>query len=101
MVDWKLKGCPRCGGDLFIDSDIEGWFEQCLQCAHWRLLPKAVPVVAERDREEAEHFLDVDWLRLDPPMAPAETDGDAAAEAAARERIAAAPAPRHDSADYM
>ena len=31
---WRFKGCPRCGGDLFIDRDIEGWYEQCLMCAY-------------------------------------------------------------------
>jgi hypothetical protein len=28
----KLKGCPRCGGDLFIDENRDGRSEQCLQC---------------------------------------------------------------------
>ena len=34
MVMWKTKSCPRCGGDTFIDSDMDGWYEQCLQCSH-------------------------------------------------------------------
>ena len=34
MLHWKLKSCSRCGGDLFIDHDIDGWFEQCLQCSY-------------------------------------------------------------------
>ena len=34
MLHWKLKSCTRCGGDLFIDKDIDGWFEQCLQCSY-------------------------------------------------------------------
>ena len=34
MVMWKLKGCPRCGGDIFIDRDLDGWHEQCLQCSY-------------------------------------------------------------------
>lgn len=38
MLNWKLKNCPRCGGDLFIDRDIDGWFEQCLQCSQRREL---------------------------------------------------------------
>ena len=37
MVMWKLKSCPRCGGDLLIDKDlIDGWYEQCLQCSFCR-----------------------------------------------------------------
>lgn len=38
MVMWKLKSCPRCGGDFFIDKDADGWYEQCLQCAYRREL---------------------------------------------------------------
>jgi len=38
MVTWKLKNCPRCGGDLFIDRDIDNWYVQCLQCSHRREL---------------------------------------------------------------
>ena len=34
MLHWKLKSCSRCGGDLFIDRDMDGWFEQCLQCSY-------------------------------------------------------------------
>lgn len=34
MVLWKLKNCPRCGGDVFIDRDLDTWYAQCLQCSH-------------------------------------------------------------------
>ena len=34
MVRWRLKSCPRCGGDLFIERDLDGWYEQCLQCSY-------------------------------------------------------------------
>lgn len=27
-----LKACPRCHGDLFIDSDYYGHFACCIQC---------------------------------------------------------------------
>ncbi len=30
MRKWKLKGCPRCGGDVSV-SDTE---ESCLQCGY-------------------------------------------------------------------
>jgi ssDNA-binding Zn-finger/Zn-ribbon topoisomerase 1 len=26
--------CPKCGGNLFINNDYHGWYEQCLQCSH-------------------------------------------------------------------
>ena len=38
MLHWKLKACTRCGGDLFVDRDMDGWFEQCLQCSFRREL---------------------------------------------------------------
>jgi len=31
---WKFKSCPKCGGDIFLDSDQYGWFEHCLQCGY-------------------------------------------------------------------
>lgn len=44
MVAWRLKGCPRCGGDVFLAKDIDGWYEQCLMCSHRRELKEfAVP----------------------------------------------------------
>jgi hypothetical protein len=29
----KLKGCKRCGGDIFLERDIEGSYLYCLQCS--------------------------------------------------------------------
>jgi len=35
MGIWKLKSCPKCGGDMFLDTDIDkSWYEQCLQCSY-------------------------------------------------------------------
>ena len=28
--------CPRCGGNLYLDRDHMGWYEQCLQCAYMK-----------------------------------------------------------------
>ena len=37
MTKWKLGSCPRCGGDLFVENDMDRrWYEQCLQCAYQR-----------------------------------------------------------------
>jgi hypothetical protein len=30
----KRQRCPRCGGNLFLYNGLDGWYEQCLQCAH-------------------------------------------------------------------
>lgn len=42
MVAWKLKSCPRCGGDIFIARGVDGWYEQCLQCSYLRELKDMV-----------------------------------------------------------
>jgi ribosomal protein S27AE len=34
MVMWKQKGCPKCGGDMFLDIDEDIWFDHCLQCGY-------------------------------------------------------------------
>ena len=26
--------CPKCGGNLFLYNDYDGWYEQCLQCSY-------------------------------------------------------------------
>jgi DNA-directed RNA polymerase subunit RPC12/RpoP len=31
---WRLKGCPRCKGDILVDRDQHGWYEWCLQCGY-------------------------------------------------------------------
>jgi hypothetical protein len=44
MTIWKFKSCSRCGGDIFIDRDVDGWYEQCLQCGCTRDMPNTVKV---------------------------------------------------------
>ena len=34
MKLWRFKSCPRCRGDVFLEKDIYGWYEQCLQCGY-------------------------------------------------------------------
>jgi len=36
MAVVKFKSCPRCQGDVFLDSDMDGWYEQCLPCGYRR-----------------------------------------------------------------
>lgn len=38
----RMKSCPRCKGDVMIDSDYYGWYEQCLQCGHVSDLPDMI-----------------------------------------------------------
>ena len=42
MANWKLKSCPRCDGDMFIDRGLYGWSEHCLQCGYARDLRSTV-----------------------------------------------------------
>ncbi|MCJ7663302.1 MAG: hypothetical protein MUO24_03575 [Desulfobacterales bacterium] len=38
MKVWRLKSCPRCQGDIFLEHDSFGWYEECLQCSYHREL---------------------------------------------------------------
>jgi len=40
----RLKDCPKCKGDVQLDRDHYGWYEQCLQCGHIRDLPNIAEV---------------------------------------------------------
>lgn len=33
-MPFRLKGCPRCGGDLFLERDLYGAYYCCLQCGY-------------------------------------------------------------------
>ena len=50
MVMWRLKSCPRCGGDIYLDSDQYGWYEHCLQCGYMGELRSIV----EQRKQSAE-----------------------------------------------
>lgn len=30
----KLRSCPKCRGDIRIDKDMYGWYEECIQCGY-------------------------------------------------------------------
>jgi hypothetical protein len=55
VATWKFKSCPRCGGDLFVYGDMDGWYEECLQCAYERQLKSPEPTKALDARKEREH----------------------------------------------
>ncbi|MFC1932505.1 hypothetical protein ACFLXU_02595 [Chloroflexota bacterium] len=52
MLTWKLKGCPRCRGDIYIDREANSWREQCLQCGYLRDLPGKVKAYQHSGDEE-------------------------------------------------
>lgn len=54
MAVWKLKSCPRCGGDLFIQRETDGWYEECLLCGYQRDVSDLVTTVAGHVREKRQ-----------------------------------------------
>jgi hypothetical protein len=32
----RFRCCPKCRGDVMLDKDYYGWYEQCLQCGFLR-----------------------------------------------------------------
>ena len=50
MVSWKLKACPRCGSDMYIEKDFDDVYQKCLMCSYRIDLEKVsvskVPVAA-------------------------------------------------------
>jgi hypothetical protein len=43
---WELKGCPRCHGDVFLDSEDGDLLGHCLQCGYVGLIPVTAESVA-------------------------------------------------------
>lgn len=50
MVTWKLKACPRCGSDMYIERDFDDVYQKCLMCSYRidleKVSVKKVPVGA-------------------------------------------------------
>jgi DNA-directed RNA polymerase subunit M/transcription elongation factor TFIIS len=51
---WRFKSCPKCEGDLFIDSDMNGWYVQCLQCGYLSDLDSMLKAKKEPVKKEAK-----------------------------------------------
>lgn len=49
------KPCPKCHGSVFLEVDIYGRFEKCLQCAFTRDLEDK-PVAVRSNKEFARSF---------------------------------------------
>jgi len=65
MVMWKLKSCPRCGGDLFLDGDPDNtWYEQCLLCSYRHALES----ILEFKQREESWSRKLRWLAASPPV---------------------------------
>lgn len=55
MQTWRLKGCIRCGGNVFIEHDSYGWYLACIQCGHHRELD----IPTERRKRPVEEMEEV------------------------------------------
>lgn len=44
---FKLRGCPRCHGDLYAGKDVHGAYLSCIQCGRYFDLSVAFDRVAE------------------------------------------------------
>ncbi|MFQ5996982.1 MAG: hypothetical protein ACE5KP_05090 [Dehalococcoidales bacterium] len=47
----RFKSCPRCKGDVLVDRDHHGWYEECLQCGYQRDMRNMVKVQQRRTQE--------------------------------------------------
>ncbi len=54
MAHWNLKGCPRCGGDTYIDRDLDGWYESCLMCGYSGNVPNVAHNTVKADADAKE-----------------------------------------------
>jgi Zn ribbon nucleic-acid-binding protein len=57
----KLKSCPRCNGDLFINWDQHGQYVECLQCGYQcelRSQPDMKQRLAEREKASPSRLLE-------------------------------------------
>ena len=56
---WRLKGCPRCRGDMQLDRDRNGRHEWCLQCGHQTYIKDTV--MASRRTGEKKRLTRSTW----------------------------------------
>jgi hypothetical protein len=53
----SFDSCPRCKGDMLLERDQYGWYEQCLQCCYLHDLQTAVEAVQQPTQEEQKKEL--------------------------------------------
>lgn len=61
----RLKSCPKCGGDVRVDRDEYGWFEQCIQCGHTHDLEPISIIPRKNHPQKSENWYQ-DNLELRP-----------------------------------
>ena len=48
--------CPKCGGNMYLDKDFYGWYEQCLQCSYISYLETVFDAREETKQGSAERL---------------------------------------------
>ena len=43
------RHCPKCGGNILLFNDCEGWYGQCLQCSFVQYLDVVYKVTSKVD----------------------------------------------------
>ena len=51
--------CPKCGGNIFLDGDLYGWFEKCLQCGRTWYLDNVIEVRDKVDEGSSRELMHV------------------------------------------
>lgn len=60
----RFKSCPRCKGDVILDRDQYGWYQQCLQCGHLRDVVDLVEIHQQKNevgKKEGKGKKGVSW----------------------------------------
>jgi hypothetical protein len=57
----RLTVCPRCGGNLVVDKDIDGYYKRCIQCSC--NIPFQVPEVVTPKPVEKKSCFSPDFRR--------------------------------------
>ena len=52
MGKWKIRGCSRCGGSTFVDRDMDGWYEQCINCSYRNELRATIDSIEKLVRKD-------------------------------------------------
>jgi hypothetical protein len=49
---FRYKGCTKCGGDMMLDRDPDGWYESCLMCGNIKYIEGGDNAIKSRIKGE-------------------------------------------------
>ena len=53
----RKNSCLKCGGNVILERDAHGWYEQCLQCSYMRDLATMVELAKIRTADDKRKVL--------------------------------------------